>query len=332
MAPNRPLQSTESSTDGPSTISGSSQPSLLHRLQAKASVLTLLIARGKLYAGTQDGEIVIWCLESYQQLARFRAHRGSVLCLSLSDDADVLFSSGGDAIVNVWSTSTLRRLYSIYSTYDVGDVFCVAYSAALQIVYLGAQNTSIQWYDLSTRDSKPPPDPASHPSHRNHRFFDSKDRAGRATPRPQSVAEDRPVGGRQLQIEQDNIEQFAHYGYVYCMLLAHELNTPKHFGEVLISGGGDGSIKLWAQNPRKEGAVHELHVLENGDASVLTLALYDSLLYSGKLEGTVDIWDLETCQIVRRLRAYTEDVLTLAIGFDLIFAGGSQGNAKVRAW
>ena len=330
MAHNQ-LTSLPANTDVANGVSESSHPSLLlHRLQAEASVLALLIAGRRLYAGTQDGEIITWCLESYQQIAKFQAHRGSVLCLSLSDDAEVLFSSGGDALVNVWSTSSLQRLYSIYSTYDVGDVFCVAYSAALRTVYLGAQNTSIQWYDLSTKDSKPPPDPASHPSHRNHRFFDSKDPAGRSTPRPQSVQGNRSFGGRELQIEQDHIVQFAHYGYVYCMLLAHDLSTPKHYGEVLISGGGDGSIKLWALNPRKEGAIHELNALDNGDASVLTLALYDSLLYSGRLEGTVDVWDLETCQLVRRFRAYAEDVLTLSIGHELIFTGSSQGTAKVR--
>ena len=44
----------------------------------------------------------------------------------------------------VWCTQSLRRIYSIYSTYDVGDVFSVVYSTKLETVYLGAQNTSIQ--------------------------------------------------------------------------------------------------------------------------------------------------------------------------------------------
>ena len=47
-------------------------------------------------------------------------------------------------LAQVWCTTSFDRLYSLYSTYDVGDVFCVVYSARLQTVYLGAQNTSIQ--------------------------------------------------------------------------------------------------------------------------------------------------------------------------------------------
>lgn len=71
-------------------------------------------------------------------------HTGGVLGLCLSGDEKLLFSSGGDAIVNVWDAVEFRLLYSIYSTFDVGDVFCVAYSSSLQTVYFGAQNTSIQ--------------------------------------------------------------------------------------------------------------------------------------------------------------------------------------------
>src|SRR2546421_8213885 len=88
--------------------------------------------------------------------------------------------------LKVWSTGTLDRLYSIYSIFDVGDVFCVAYSSVLQTAYFGAQNTSIQWYDLRQKDSRPPPTPTTHPYRRNHRFFDSKGPGGVSTPRPES--------------------------------------------------------------------------------------------------------------------------------------------------
>lgn len=107
-----------------------------------------------------------WSLETYELLHTVAAHRGSILCLFLSQDGTLLFSSAGDAIVNVrephpisfrylsvntgqvWCTKTLDRLYSIYSTYDVGDIFCIAYSSDLQTTYLGAQNTSIQVHGL----------------------------------------------------------------------------------------------------------------------------------------------------------------------------------------
>ena len=119
-------------------------PSLFHKIKNQNSILALLVSDSKIFAGTQGGDLLVWSLETFEFLANVHAHRGSVLCLSLSADRRFLFSGAGDAIVNVWCTNNLTRQYSIYSRYDVGDVFCVVYSADLQTAYLGAQNTSIQ--------------------------------------------------------------------------------------------------------------------------------------------------------------------------------------------
>ncbi len=311
----------------PSNSTIGSQPKLFHRIKTQASILALLISDSKIYAGTQDGDLLIWSLKTYELLSTIHAHRQALLCLSLSEDGQLLFSSAGDAIVNVWSTRTLKRLYSIYSKYDVGDVFCVVYSSALQTVYLGAQNTSIQWYNLAERDVRPAPDPTSHPSSRSHRFFDSKGPTGVSTPRSQSAHGDRSLGGRELAIDKDRIVQYAHYGYVYCMLLIRDLGN--HLGEKLISGGGDGIINIWNIDLHAGNTITEPTSLENGDESILTLALDGTFLYSGRLEGDVNIWDLETRQLIRRVKAYNADVLTISVGHGLIFSGSSEGIAKV---
>lgn len=120
-----------------------------------------------------DVDAKVWSLETYELLVSIAAHRGSILCLFLSADGKALLSSGGDAIVNVcaieyrhsdcvnirqiWCPSTLKRLFSIYSKYDVGDVFCVVYSVELQTVYLGAQNTSIQVFAMAIREGSSNP-------------------------------------------------------------------------------------------------------------------------------------------------------------------------------
>jgi len=225
-------------------------------------------------------------------------------------------------------------------------VFSVAYSSELQTVYLGAQNTSIQvglrkrlvklllmvvkWYDLAQKDSRPPLDPTSHPSHRNHRFFDSKGPGGLSTPRPASSKELRAEGGQVLEIDKDDIMQFAHYGYVYCMLLARGISRDDADSEVLISGGGDGTIKLWSLHIHASRAIQEVCTLENGDDSVLALAIDGTFLYSGRLEGDINVWDLDTRQLIRSVKAHSADVLTLAATKSLIFSGGSNGYAKVR--
>ena len=43
----------------------------------------------------------VWSLDTFELLSTVNAHRGSVLCLYLATDQSLLFSSAGDAIVNV---------------------------------------------------------------------------------------------------------------------------------------------------------------------------------------------------------------------------------------
>lgn len=165
---------------------------------------------------------------------------------------------------------------------------------------------------------------------RNHRFFDSKGPGGITTPRPDSALESCTLGGQDLEIDKQDIVQYAHYGYVYCMLLTRGQNNYRADEEVLISGGGDGTIKLWRLGMKNGTAAIDNPVsLENGDESVLALAIDGTFLYSGRAEGDVDVWDLDTRQLIRRVQAHTADVLTLAVGHGFIFTGAANGFVKV---
>ncbi len=103
----------------PPTSLTATNPTLFHKIQNQRSILALLVSDSKLYAGTQNGDLLVcfsvnpghsvkvadkrkvWSLETYELLSTVNAHRGSVLCLCLSADKTLLFSSAGDAIVNV---------------------------------------------------------------------------------------------------------------------------------------------------------------------------------------------------------------------------------------
>ena len=113
------------------------------------------------------------------------------------------------------------------------------------------------------------------------------------------------------------------------MLLSKGLDTDDANVEMLISGGGDGIVKLWSLDCDESGALTEDTTLENGDGSILSMALDGTVLYTGRLEGDVNVWDLDTRQLIRIVKAHNADVLALAVGYGLFFSGGSNGNAKV---
>ncbi len=133
-----------------------------------------------------------------------------------------------------------------------------------------------------------------------------------------------------LELDKEDIVQYAHYGYVYCMLLVRGLSRDDADAEILISGGGDGTIRLWRLDKDAGGAITEPQSLENGDNSVLTMAVDGTLLYSGRLDGDLNVWDLDTRQLIRSVKAHSADVLTLAVSGKLIFSGGANGYAKVK--
>jgi len=193
----------------------------------------------------------------------------------------------------------------------------------------------MQWYDLKEKDRRPRPAVNAHPSERKNKFFDSLGPGGAQTPKP-SGTENRPrdaVGGQELQIDRHDIYQFAHYGYVHCMLLGTKILSEAPSEEILVSGGGDGRIVLWRIDAAKHGAISSIYTLEDGreeGESILSIAREGSFLYSGRFDGEVNVWDLETRQLVRSLKANTGDVHSLTLGAGVLYAGGKSGVVQVR--
>jgi di- and tripeptidase len=295
----------------------------------------------RIFAGTQDGEVVAWSLSTFQRVDTVQAHKRSVLSLFLSPDSSLLFSSAADPIINVWCPKSLTRIYEIYSTHDVGDIFCTAYSSQHDTLFIGAQNATIQWVKLSDPGVRVSPDSQRHPDRRNHRFFDSKAVGGTSTPRR---SEERwglmPRSNNVLEVDNGSIRNFAHYGYVYCMLMSKAPTIEAPVDEdVLISGGGDGTIKLWtlSSNKQSDGSdidgeerIEEIMTLGADDAdSVLSLALDGSFLYAGKLDGVVELWDLDTTQKLRVIKPHDSDIMSLQMGWGYLWCAAANGWSSV---
>jgi di- and tripeptidase len=153
----------------------SKTPVLAHRMKHDKSILALAVSAQYLFAGTQDGEILVCgdstmrrcglnlaglqprhvrAAESHPRTQRQRARvlpvAGPEAALLQCDRSDRqcrhLYKKGKRRALTwqVWCTSTFRHLYALWSPYDIGDIFCVAYSSHHRTIYLGAQNTSIQ--------------------------------------------------------------------------------------------------------------------------------------------------------------------------------------------
>ncbi|KAI5306394.1 hypothetical protein KEM56_001095 [Ascosphaera pollenicola] len=311
-----------------------------HRLQASRSVLSLAIDEDCVYAGLQGGEILAWSLETCKLVLSVQAHEESVLGLFLSEDRRLLISCGGDSIVNVWTTENFKRIYSINSLHDVGDIFAVVYSTELKTVYCGSQNTSLQWCDLGCEISIKRLE--SQPSKGAHRFFDSKGPGGLPSLDAADTDSDYDLesntshhGGRVLSFKKEHHLLYAHHGYIYCMLLVRGFaeQGPHANSEILLTGSGDGTVKMWhLENSFVDGMKMIIPVeagcLQNGYNSVLSLAVDGPFMYCGLANGSVNIWNLESKQIIRRLNDHPGDVWALDIINGMMISGGASGVVK----
>lgn len=149
-----------------------------------------------------------------------------------------------------------------------GDIFSLAWLPSTQTIFIGCQNTSLQWFtfdddsivrsdsglsiDNSTSGTSTP---STSLGRQAHKFFDSYPRferrpadlfarnaapsAGRGS--PESVHSDVNVPSiPELHIPATNVIDHAHYGYIYCMTL---LTSTGDGITRLATGSGDEAVK-----------------------------------------------------------------------------------------
>lgn len=153
----------------------------------------------------------------------------------------------GDGTVRVWDIETLKCAYLIQSCHDVGDIFSVVYSTSTHKIYFGSQNTSIQWYDFLSDPQTTqgggggganiPKSPRTRGNNTINFFED-----GEAHDEEDRLQAELDKDVIKCVIREKNVLGNAHDGYLYCLL--HAKDVPNMEGEVLISGSGDGDVKV----------------------------------------------------------------------------------------
>lgn len=323
-------------------------PTLVHSLHQKdSSVLSVAGDFDHLFSGSQGQDIYVWDRRTYRLETTLQGHTGPVLALEVCRERSWLFSSSGDSTVRVWSTSRLEPLYIIvpHGGTQAGDIFSLTFSPALNTLYFGCQNTSLQWLDLSHPELLLTPQPENRPPSKRDKFFESGARSGARTPSYYAQRLSRPLSlnlnafttePKTLHVPAANVLNSAHYGYIYCMALLPSphltANDPvREDGAVeLLTGSGDEDVKLWLCT--QEGGPVLQHTFYAGEGDgVLSLVVRNGTVYAGCQAGFVKVWDIETRTLVRTIIAQENvDVLSLSmIDSDLY---GCSANGIVQRW
>ncbi|GLB38271.1 putative zn-dependent exopeptidase [Lyophyllum shimeji] len=339
--------------------SEASVPALLHSLhELRNSVLSLAANKEHIFSGSQSQDISVWDKKTFTLKRTLQGHTGSVLALEIAKERDWLFSSSGDSTVRVWSTVELTPIYVLvpYLETGAGDLFSLSWSPTLQTVYVGCQNTSLQWYDFgeqvasasSSAASSPHTQPSSFtelttsvsgtstPStitRKVHKFFDSYPQYER---KPADIYARNPTGGTNspdpdnvcapplhgyLSIPAVNVIDSAHYGYIYCMAILDTKDSVQ-----IATGSGDEAVKVWNCTERGPVFVHEF---ECSHGAVLALVARGETIYAGCQNGYVKVLDLETKTLVRTIIVQESvDILAMSMLDSDLYTCSADGFVK----
>ncbi|KAH7885115.1 hypothetical protein F5I97DRAFT_1810763 [Phlebopus sp. FC_14] len=328
-----------------------SPPRLLHSLgDENRSVLSLIADSHHIFVGGQCQDISVWDKRSYTLKTSLRGHTGSILALELSEEKQWLFSASGE----VWSTETFVPVYVVhpYLETGAGDLFSLAWNPILQIVYVGCQNTSIQWFGFCKqqlgRRAQEQSSGTSTPSRKIHKFFDSypqythkpADLFAKNSSPPLTELDVPSENGSIFDIPASNVVDSAHYGYVYCMAMmpsqrmgsgavpsSHDANCR------LLTGSGDETVKasimqIWSCTT--SGLVL-VHTFECSHGAVLSLVVSGDTIFAGCQDGYVKVFDLETKTLVRTIIVQENiDILSLSIMHFELYTCTSNG--QIQRW
>lgn len=272
--------------------------------------------RQLLFCGTQDSKILVFDLVDYQLRHEISVENTLVLCLDLSLDERFLFSAGSDLLVKVWDVDDYSCRFIIYSLADIGDIFSIKWCDKDSIIFVGAQNASLSWTKLNLENADRAHTTISKlPDFRYDKFFDSKGPGGLINTlqtKHNLRRKDSTLKKFPGLVEIDNQVRFAHNGYIYCM---------EFYEHTLVTCGGDGLVKVW------DTTMNVVFTLDN-DISVLSMYIQGLYLYVGLCNGTINVWDLLTQQLIRSYSFQDEEITGIVVNGDYVYKVLNRGLMK----
>jgi WD40 repeat protein len=132
-----------------------------------------------------------------------------------------------------------------------------------------------------------------------------------------------------LTFQRDHHSLFSHYGYIYAMALVRGLLESSPSEELLLTGSGDGVVKLWRLHAESVGTPVQWAKLDNRSNPVLSVDIEGPLLYCGLENGSLNVWNLESRQLVKQISSHSGELWTINTFPGFTLTGDSNGIVKV---
>ncbi|MBS0604676.1 MAG: WD40 repeat domain-containing protein [Verrucomicrobia bacterium] len=270
-----------------------------HTLQGYTDcVISLALNGQKLFAGSSDGIIKIWDLNTKTCKAALVGNNSSINALILNGQR--LISGSDQGTIDIWDLNTNRCA----ATLQGHDWIVLSLAIDGQKLFSGSSDETIKIWDLSS----------------NKCIATLRGHNGPVN----SIALD---GQRLFSGSLDATIKIWDLNANACTVTLQGQNGPINSialdGQRLFSGSSKGVIEIWDLNTNTC-----IATLQGHNGSVNSLAVKGQRLFSGSSDNTIKIWDLNTNTCTATLHDQNDSVWTLALQENRLLSGSNK--IKIR--
>ena len=100
---------------------------------------------------------------------------------------------------------------------------------------------------------------------------------------------------------------------------------------MIFSGGEDRSILAWRFN-QQTSAFEQVGAMHGHSGAILELQVVGNLLFSGSMDGTIRVWDLNSAQCIHTCQAHNMPVMGILVWENHLLSCSLDGTIKVWTW
>ncbi|HEY7424853.1 MAG TPA: protein kinase, partial [Gemmataceae bacterium] len=262
---------------------------------------------------SKPGEVKLWTLATGKERVSLKGHRGGILSVAFAPDGETLASAGADAVVQLWDVAAGKTRETLPKF--GGPIFSLAFAADGKTLALGGGDPFDMASVVVLWDVRQKKLLGDLPGHRGSIFAVAFSADGKtlATGGYDQIVRLWDVATRQ---ERESIK--GHTSFICSLAFAPD-------GRTLATGSWDGTAKLWDTSRRQE-----CDVLKSRQAYAVSVSPDGKLLASTGW-GIVQVWDLETGELLTTLQEKDNDIsVTFAPDGRTLATGGM--NREVKLW
>jgi WD40 repeat protein len=306
--------------------------------------------------GGSDGKILVWQIETGQNLLNIKAHNGYVVGLAFTSDGKKLISASVDTHIKIWD---LESGICLHSWQSLAPIYKIALSKNDRILACSGKNGDVLLWDITTYElikrfighTDNILDVSFHPQGKLlvSSSFDSTIKlwdleTGECirtltghTQLIWSVAFN-TLGTQLVSSSFDSTIKLWDVETGHCLktMQAHSRATVEgifsHDEQFIISASQDLTIRVWAALQPDDWQC--IRVLQGHQNSIWSIALNSTgeMLISSDHDGILKFWDVKSWQCIRTLRSIPRAVKTIAFHSEDNLLASSGEDRKIRLW